>query len=56
MASLDQQRNHFIWLQEQYDAGLITRSALVKAAASLGLELAPERVESDVEGFMVQIP
>ena len=48
-AELDQQRQHFTWLLDMYDSGVITREALATEAEKLGMKLAPsnsERVES----------
>ena len=41
-AEQDQQRQHFVWLLEMYETGVITREALEKEATRLGMELAPE--------------
>ena len=56
LGRLDQLRNHFIWLQEQYDAGLIKREALAEAAAALGMELTSERPADTSDGFVVTLP
>ena len=46
-ARQDQARQHFMWLLEMYESGVITRDALNKEAESLGMTLAPEqRIES----------
>ena len=45
-ARKDQGRQHFIWLLELYDQGVITRESLAEQAEELGMELAPvQRVD-----------
>ena len=56
MGQLDQQRNHFMWLQELYEQGVIKRSALVKAGKALGLELAEGATISHEPSFELTIP
>ena len=41
-ARKDQARQHFAWLLEMYEQGVITRQALEAEAVRLGMELAPE--------------
>ena len=55
IAKRDQSRSHFDWLYERYMDGVITRSALVKEATALGIELAPESNTSTSDGFTVSI-
>ena len=55
MGHRDQLRSHFLWVQEQYEAGIITRSAVTDAAAQLGIQLAPEQPSSLQEGFTLSI-
>ena len=42
-AEQDQARQHFTWLLDMYEQGVITREALEKEAAKLGMTLAPEQ-------------
>ena len=56
MSRLDQQRNHFMWLQELYEQGVIKRSALVKAGQALGLELAEGATPTPDSSFELVIP
>ena len=45
-ARQDQGRQHFAWLLDLYDQGVITREALAEQAKELGMELAPvQRVD-----------
>ena len=41
-AEQDQRRQHFVWLLEMYERGVITREALEQEANELGMQLAPE--------------
>ena len=56
MSQLDQQRNHFMWLQELYEQGVIKRSALVKAGQALGLDLAEGATPTPDSSFELVIP
>ena len=42
-AEQDQSRQHFTWLLDMYEQGVITRESLEKEAAKLGMTLAPEK-------------
>lgn len=42
-AQQDQSRQHFTWLLDMYERGVITREALEREAEALGMQLAPER-------------
>lgn len=42
-AQQDQRRQHFTWLLDMYERGVITREALQTEAEALGMSLAPER-------------
>ena len=55
MNRLDQLRAHFTWLQEMYEAGVITRTALEKAGRKLGLELADDQPTTP-PSFEISIP
>ena len=41
-AQVDQSRQHFAWLVDMYERGVITRSSLEEEAGKLGISLAPE--------------
>ena len=41
-ARTDQSRQHFAWLVEMYERGVITRESLLQEAGRLGIALAPE--------------
>ena len=41
-AEQDQARQHFTWLLDMYERGVVTREALEKEATKLGMNLAPE--------------
>ena len=52
-ARQDQQRQHFTWLLDMYDSGVITRQALEIEAAKLGMDLAPEQSMGDQSSVIV---
>ena len=53
-ARQDQGRQHFMWLLEMYESGVITRDALNEQAESLGMKLAPEeRVEATSSAVII---
>ena len=53
----DQQRQHFNWMLEHYENGVITRETLEKEAARLGLEIdLTGDVSDNSGGFSIDIP
>ena len=51
-AQQDQARQHFTWLLDMYERGVISREALETEAKKLGMNLAPEKV-IDTDGSSV---
>ena len=54
-AEQDQGRQHFVWLLEMYQAGVITRDALQNAADKLGMTLAAETPAQEKQGASLVI-
>ena len=54
-AEQDQGRQHFVWLLEMYQAGVITRDALQDAADKLGMTLAAETPAQEEQGASLVI-
>lgn len=52
-ARQDQQRQHFTWLLDMYDSGVITRQALELEAEKLGMALAPEQSTADQSSVII---
>lgn len=53
-ARKDQGRQHFNWLLDLYDQGVITREALAEQAEELGMKLAPvQRVDRDASTVVI---
>ena len=44
-ARTDQSRQHFAWLVEMYERGVITRESLLEEANELGITLSPESAD-----------
>ena len=55
-AQQDQARQHFTWLLDMYERGVITRQALEQEANKLGMSLAPESSFENDNSGVVSIP
>ena len=55
-ARQDQGRQHFTWLLDLYDQGVITREALAEQAQELGMKLAPEQTIERASSTVVISP
>ena len=55
-AQQDQQRQHFTFLLDMYERGVITRQALEDEATKLGMTLAPETAKDEDNSHAVIIP